>query len=642
MKPAAAEGTTSEANTALRRFGPLAALAAIALAIVGVIVLGGGGDDGSAELEPAVVTNDADTASESASSDGDNAGADDAPTDGASSNEPAADTDAESGDSGDPAGSESAGDDQDGEAAGDDLPFSDIDSPLPPGVMSFGVAQDLGLDVDFGERCDPETGRVKVRTFFATECFAPFVGDNGGATARGVTEDTIRIVQWIPQDVDPVLAYITSAIANNDTNAQDEATIRGMIEYFETYYETYGRSVELIVVEASGNVTDQAAARADAVRIDEELDPFMVWGGPTLNNAFAEELAARGIPCFSCGPTQNKEWYQDNAGLAYAVGKGGDQLDLLVAEYIGKRLAGDPAIHAGDESMHDQERVFGRIWIESSEASAIDNERFEATAAEFGFEISESQSYTLNPATLQESASTVIARMKAAGVTSIIFNGDPIAPRDFTNEATAQDYFPEWIVTGSALVDTSAFSRTYDQEQWANAFGVSNLAARVVREIGSSYAIYEWFHGEPPPSVDNIGVLTPVPNTFYAIIQGVGPNLTIENFQAATFAGEPTPRALSAPSLSWGNEGIWPEDFEPDYRGVDDVTEVWWDPNATGPDEIDRDGSGLWRYVAGGLRYKPGEIPEGPPAAFVEEGSVTIYDEPPPGEGLPEYEPLNG
>jgi hypothetical protein len=268
------------------------------------------------------------------------------------------------------------------------------------------------------------------------------------------------------------------------------------------------------------------------------------------------------------------------------------------------------------------------------------NEQFEGYAVENGFEIAESQNYALDPATLQESAATVITRMKEAGVTSVIFNGDPIAPREFTQEATAQNYFPEWIVTGSVLVDTSAFSRTYDQEQWANAFGISNLSARLNREIGSSYAIYQWFQGEEPPAADNIGVITPVPNTFYAFLQGVGPNLTIETFNEAAFSGEPSVRALSAPSLSWGTQGIWPDEFEPDYRGTDDVAEIWWDPVATGPDEIDREGSGLWRFVEGGVRYKPGEIPEGPPAAFVEEGSVTIYNEPPPGEELPQYEPI--
>ena len=64
-------------------------------------------------------------------------------------------------------------------------------------------------------------------------------------------------------------------------------------------------------------------------------------------------------------------------------------------------------------------------------------------------------------------------------MTSIIFSGDPIAPGTFTTEATNQDYFPEWIITGSALVDTTAAARSFDQEQWSHAFGISPLAARV-------------------------------------------------------------------------------------------------------------------------------------------------------------------
>jgi len=625
MQPASAEGSNSDTGRALKRYGPIAAIAAVALVVIGVVIAGNGDDDS----DPPIATDDA--TEESAAPDTEAPDAetvpDTEPTDETTDTEaPDAETvpDTEAPDTGAP---ESG----DGTFPG---------SPLPDGVMSFSVAEELGLDVDFGERCDTETGLVKVQTFFAPECHAPFEGDNGGETARGVTDDTIRIVQWVSQDSDPILDFLTSAITNDDTNADDEATLRGMLDYYHTYYETYGRTVELTVVEGSGTINDEAAARADAVRIDEELDPFMVWGGPTLTNAFAEELAARGIPCISCGPGQTAEWYTDNPGLAYTVTKGPDQLDLLVAEYIGNRLAGDPAVHAGDEAMQSSERVFGRIWIESSPASVTLNERFESEAENNGFEIAESQSYALDPATLQESAANVITRMKEAGVTSVIFNGDPIAPREFTNEATAQNYFPEWVVTGSVLVDTAAFSRTYDQEQWANAFGISNLAARVDRTIGSSYAIYEWFNGEPPPAADNIGVITPTPNTFFAFLQATGPNLTIETFNEAGFAAEPTASALTEASLSWGTEGIWPDSLEPDYRGVDDITEVWWDPAATGVDEIDRDGTGLWRYVDGGLRYKPGEIPEGPPNPFVEDGSVTIYTEPPTAEARPEYEPL--
>ena len=46
-----------------------------------------------------------------------------------------------------------------------------------------------------------------------------------------------------------------------------------------------------------------------------------------------------------------------------------------------------------------------------------------------------------------------------------------------------------------------------------------------------------------------------------------------------------------------------------DYNGIDDATLIWWDPTATGPDEIRKDGTGMWQYVDGGKRYLPGEWP---------------------------------
>ena len=136
-------------------------------------------------------------------------------------------------------------------------------------------------------------------------------------------------------------------------------------------------------------------------------------------------------------------------------------------------------------------------------------------------------------------------------------------------------------------------------------------------------------------------MINPAIQTFYSYYQLVGPELTIENFHDAIFAAEPTRRALTAPSISYGYDGIWPAEFEPDYRGIDDVAEIWWDNTVSGLDEIDRDGVGMWRFVNGGERYQPGEIPAGPPDAFVLEGSVTIYEQRPDDEEFPDYyEPL--
>ena len=55
-----------------------------------------------------------------------------------------------------------------------------------------------------------------------------------------------------------------------------------------------------------------------------------------------------------------------------------------------------------------------------------------------------------SPDQLQTDAPGLIAKLKSAGVTSVIFIGDPVAPRPLTKAATGQNYFPEWIVTGLA------------------------------------------------------------------------------------------------------------------------------------------------------------------------------------------------
>ncbi len=120
------------------------------------------------------------------------------------------------------------------------------------------------------------------------------------------------------------------------------------------------------------------------------------------------------------------------------------------------------------------------------------------------------------------------------------------------------------------------------------------------------------------------------------MLQAAGPNLSPETFKTALFQGR-TDQAISQPFLTWGEQGIWDE---PDYSGIDDATLIWWDPEATGPDEIRKEGTGMYQYVDGGKRYLPGEWTD-EEKLFDPEGAVTIYDTPPPGETPPEYPPPN-
>jgi hypothetical protein len=189
------------------------------------------------------------------------------------------------------------------------------------------------------------------------------------------------------------------------------------------------------------------------------------------------------------------------------------------------------------------------------------------------------------------------------------------------------------VLGPQVLVDTVAFSRTYDQEQWAHAFGPSPLTVKPDQAQRSPFVLYEWFHGELPPAADTSAVIVPNPSLFFSAVSAAGPELTPESLMAGLFSRPPTPSYESEPSLSFGDHGLW--DY-PDYNGVDDITEIWWDPEATGEDEIGRDGTGMWRYVAGGKRYLPGEWDD-ETTLFDPEGTETILAAPPEDEMPPDY-----
>ena len=145
------------------------------------------------------------------------------------------------------------------------------------------------------------------------------------------------------------------------------------------------------------------------------------------------------------------------------------QADAHLVEMVGKQLVGKPAEFAGDEALQSEERVFG--WIqaetETDEYKARNDAFEEELASEYDGEIATRFTYLFDPTQAADIATTAIARMKEAGVTSIIISTDPLIPANITKEATAQDYFPEWIIGPSVLADTTIFGRTFDQEQWA-------------------------------------------------------------------------------------------------------------------------------------------------------------------------------
>ncbi|MEM9516970.1 MAG: hypothetical protein AAGA42_19135, partial [Actinomycetota bacterium] len=212
MQPAQAGDDSSSSGNAVRKWGPIGAIVLIVAAVVGVIVVSGGDDDDGDDATATTTATSEATPETTAAPADDTTATTASPDDSTETTAPATTA-----------------------AGGGDT--TEIVYPL-----TFSEAEEQGIEVAWDDRCDTDTGQLAIPWFFAPDCYAPFDGDNGGETAPGVTGDTIKVVFYLGPDDDPVLNFINDAIANDDTNADDAATVEGMAELFNTYYELYGRT----------------------------------------------------------------------------------------------------------------------------------------------------------------------------------------------------------------------------------------------------------------------------------------------------------------------------------------------------------------------------------------------------------------
>lgn len=512
--------------------------------------------------------------------------------------------------------------------AGTESEVGSATSQLP---ITYAEAEEAGTtdDFDWGEACDPETGRVAIPSLYAPPCVVERPGVEGEATTQGVTDDTIKVVYYQPADDD--LSASLSAVL--DPQEAREDTAAKLLAMLEDRFELWGRQLEVVPFKGSG--ADETSSRADAVEVATEIGAFASLGGPGQQGAYAEELANRGVLCLGCGLSVPDSTFQENAPYTWGSQQSPEQYLVTLGDYLIGRLNKRKAEFAGDPAMRTRDRVFGAVHFEQDPPVFTETEKVvEERGAALGYESAISITYQLVIPELAEKARSIIAQLKEAEVTTVVFLGDPIMPTYLTRAATDQEYFPEWIITGTVLTDTSVFGRQYDQRQWAHAFGLSNVPARLPREQGEAWRLHEWFHGEPPAATKTVAVIYEPIRLLLLGIHLAGPNLSAETFRDGLFSFPVSGGTVTSPQMSFGDHGFFEN---PDYLAFDDMTEIWWDAEAEGPDEQGTEGKGMMRYVDGGKRYLAGEMGDGPPGAFREEGSVTLYEEPPAGAGPPDY-----
>jgi hypothetical protein len=374
-------------------------------------------------------------------------------------------------------------------------------------------------------------------------CVRPFADGekNGGATAPGVTATSIKVVALMPtpqneatQDKAAPATYIGDGTSSTLRNAVHDYFVAN-----KDFYEQWGRTLDVTFYTATG--TDEAAQRADAVAI-KAMKPFAVINFDSYGNDTTAQLLAQSKILVNSYLT-SKEEAAAVAPYRWMAGSDADAAAANAAEAIGKNLVGKKAEFGGDD-VKNQTRKFGMVTLKDY----IDLPSFEKVLGQYKGKIDITSDYPGNggtlgdPAVAQESAPTIVSRMKDAGVTTVVLYTDRAMNDALMNQADQQGWHPEWFFTGSGYSDLPVLAASLPEDQSQHAFGISLIGPYFATppDLVNSYppkGANNWFFGLGIGSVS--GVVPAGPTWLLAGIHYAGPDLTVKNFAQGLFAAPP-------------------------------------------------------------------------------------------------------
>jgi hypothetical protein len=440
---------------------------------------------------------------------------------------------------------------------------------------------------------------------YSPPCTAwPAGKDNGGATSNGVTKDTIRVSFRLPvEDISDFQSIIRQLAGDKAdkiptaTAADFRRTVQDFVTYFQRNFQFYGRKLDLVEWHGKGSVFNefvgagQEAAQADAIKAAKELKSFA--DVSAFTQPYNDALARQGVIAIGA-PYLSRQWFNAHQPYSWSPFPDCTTLGETVAEYLNKRVFGYPADHAGP-GLVGKPRKVGVI--------APDNPEYQQCLGAAMKIVNKAgnnaqrYSYTLDLSQFSDQANNLAAKMKQDGVTTVVLLTDPLFPLLVSNRMSQQEYYPEWVVTGTVLTDSDEFGQLYDSTQWQHAFGLSQLGEEQPQGASFAYAAAKSVDPNHEPVFGSDFFY----NFFYQLALGIqmaGPNLTPQSFATGMRAYP----GGTGPSGTWA----YPAGAYSPYR---DAREIWWDANAT---SVVNGAPG--RYVSTNKRYKPGQWPTGPGA----------------------------
>jgi hypothetical protein len=422
-----------------------------------------------------------------------------------------------------------------------------------------------------------------------------FHGNNGGATSRGVSSSTVTVAYR--QTSDPGFQQTLASIGGaqfDDTPADIERTVKGLADYFNKNFQFYGRKLHFVFYKGQGTQTNellgggQQEAGDDALKVATSIKAFADMSAST--EPYGDALSREKVLNFG-EPYLSAQWFQQRAPYAWSLATDCTSVSEATAQVGVAELEGKDAIFAGPAFAHTTRKLAilapDNPWYQDCVNNA---ERIYTQAGDARLE---SIPYQLNLATLSTQAASVISKLKADHITTVVCGCDPIFPVYLTQRAQQQNYYPEWAVVGVALTDQDIVGQLFNQSEWQHAAGVTYQGKTLPYQATLGYSAYRSVrHDEPAQAVNLIYA------QMYMMALGIqlaGPDLTAANFEKGM-------RSYPGGGGEFGTWGFPNGHFTPTLDGA----EIYWDPNATSAYN-GKQGA----YIVSSPRYKTGHFPKG-------------------------------
>ena len=443
-------------------------------------------------------------------------------------------------------------------------------------------------------------------------CVPFFSGDNGGATAKGVTPTEIRVA-------------LPAFSASN--NPEGLKLRRAITAFMNERFEFYGRRIVLVPVGPERLPTSTGAAYQQEIRaVAAEADAKNVFASLSLpgtdTGAYEAELIRRGI--LSAGFGRGSPDAKQKAPYEWAYAPSLDTTIEGFGEWVCKQLVGKPATWAQNERQN-RPRKFGVLYSkptgESYDPVAVFDRIIQGCGAEPVLSITmpiHSNSTVQDPnhqAAYRSNAAKMCDPSKMITTVVDFTSGGDI--QRYHPAFTSQNCHPEWVLNGFGASDqNSNYVQTSQAEQRDTSFGLSWKSKQI--PFVDQPAFHALKEADPNYQFDPRGYAQGLSQSYTVHhynellllasgLQMAGPRLSPRAFEAGLHRTKfPNPDHPTRKAKVDFTDG--------DYTMTDDSVEMWWseqglDPTTNNP--------GAQCYIrGGGNRYRRGTFPSEPSPFF--------------------------